>query len=89
MAKKAKKRKVKEHKIRRINENDARFKEGGQQVKKDKVKKQQVREVVKAPSSLFFQYNTNLRPPFHILLDTNFINMSIQMKLDIFKAFSL
>mmetsp|Transcript_21882 Transcript_21882/g.62094 ORF Transcript_21882/g.62094 Transcript_21882/m.62094 type:complete len:201 (-) Transcript_21882:146-748(-) len=86
MAKKAKKRKVKEFKIRRINENDARFKEGGQQVKKDKVKKQEVREVVKANSSLFFQYNTNLRPPFHILLDTNFINMSIQMKLDIFKA---
>uniref|UniRef100_A0A7S0B6G6 PIN domain-containing protein n=1 Tax=Pyrodinium bahamense TaxID=73915 RepID=A0A7S0B6G6_9DINO len=71
---------------RRINENDDRFKEGGKKVKKDKVKKQEIREVPKVHSSLFFQYNTNLRPPYQILLDTNFINMSIQMKLDVFKA---
>merc|ERR1719486_1738672 len=46
----------------------------------------EVREVAKAPSSMFFLYNTNLKPPYRILIDTNFINMSIQMKLDIFKA---
>merc|ERR1719263_1979177 len=28
----------------------------------------------------------NLKPPYQVLMDTNFINMSIQMKLDIFKA---
>lgn len=34
-------------------------------------------------SALFFQYNTQLGPPYHILLDTNFINFSIKYKLDI------
>jgi len=34
-------------------------------------------------SALFFQYNTQLGPPYHILLDTNFINFSIKNKLDI------
>merc|ERR1712118_193909 len=46
----------------------------------------EVREVTKVPSTLFFKFNTNLRPPYRILVDTNFINMSIQMKLDIFKT---
>lgn len=34
-------------------------------------------------SALFFQYNTQLGPPYHILIDTNFINFSIKNKLDI------
>lgn len=34
-------------------------------------------------SALFFQYNTQLGPPYHILVDTNFINFSIKNKLDI------
>lgn len=36
-----------------------------------------------ASSALFFQYNTQLGPPYHVLVDTNFINFSIQNKLDI------
>merc|ERR1712113_292682 len=74
---------------RRINPNDARLEQAPNvnvKVKKRGLKKQKVREVKKAPSSLFFQYNTNLRPPYQLLLDTNFLRMSIQMKLDIFKA---
>jgi len=51
-----------------------------------KNKKPAVRELAKNSSSMFFEYNTNLRPPYQILLDTNFINMSIQMKLDVFKS---
>lgn len=71
----------------RLSATDSRMTEASQQkVKKDKLKKQGVREIPKAHSSLFFECNTNLRPPYQILLDTNFINMSIQMKLDIFKA---
>ncbi|CAO2586933.1 rRNA-processing protein FCF1 homolog, partial [Lemmus lemmus] len=35
------------------------------------------------PSCLFFQYNTQLGPPYHILVDTNFINFSIKAKLDL------
>lgn len=37
----------------------------------------------KVSTALFFQYNTQLGPPYHILLDTNFINFSIKFKLDI------
>uniref|UniRef100_A0A0R0KUF4 PIN domain-containing protein n=1 Tax=Glycine max TaxID=3847 RepID=A0A0R0KUF4_SOYBN len=34
----------------------------------------------------FFQYNTALGPPYRILVDTNFINFSIQNKLDLEKG---
>ncbi|XP_018430353.1 PREDICTED: rRNA-processing protein FCF1 homolog, partial [Nanorana parkeri] len=44
------------------------------------------REVPQVPSCLFFQYNTNLGPPYHILVDTNFINFSIKAKLDIVQS---
>lgn len=45
----------------------------------------QERELPQEPSNLFLSYNTALGPPYRILLDTNFINMTIQNKLDIFK----
>ena len=35
---------------------------------------------------MFFEHNLSLGPPYHVLLDTNFINFSIQHKLDIFKS---
>ena len=38
------------------------------------------------PSHLFFEYNDQLGPPFHILVDTNFINFSIQNKLDVVQS---
>jgi U3 small nucleolar RNA-associated protein 24 len=38
------------------------------------------------PSHLFFLANPALDPPYHILLDTNFLNFSIQNKLDVFKS---
>ncbi|KAF6214532.1 hypothetical protein GE061_009275 [Apolygus lucorum] len=44
---------------------------------------EEVRSVPQVSSALFFQYNTQLGPPFHILVDTNFINFSIKYKLDI------
>lgn len=34
-------------------------------------------------SALFFQYNTQLGPPYHILVDTNFVNFAIKNKLDV------
>ncbi|XP_054263320.1 rRNA-processing protein FCF1 homolog isoform X2 [Macrosteles quadrilineatus] len=45
-----------------------------------------VREVPQVSSALFFQYNTQLGPPYHILVDTNFVNFSIKNKLDIFQS---
>lgn len=38
------------------------------------------------PSALFFRYNTALGPPYHVLLDTNFINFSIKNKLEVVGA---
>lgn len=38
------------------------------------------------PTSMFFSYNTALGPPFHVLLDTNFINFSVKNKLDVQRA---
>eukprot|EP00761_Pharyngomonas_kirbyi_P014107 gb/GECH01014137.1/.p1 GENE.gb/GECH01014137.1/~~gb/GECH01014137.1/.p1 ORF type:complete len:228 (+),score=57.48 gb/GECH01014137.1/:1-684(+) len=35
------------------------------------------------PSSMFFSYNKALGPPYHVLVDTNFINFSVMNKLDI------
>jgi len=40
----------------------------------------------KLPSHLFFEDNTALGPPYRILVDTNFINFSIQNKLDLFQS---
>ncbi|KRY00302.1 rRNA-processing protein FCF1 -like protein [Trichinella pseudospiralis] len=34
-------------------------------------------------AALFLQYNEHLGPPYHVILDTNFINFSIKNKLDI------
>lgn len=34
-------------------------------------------------SSLFLQHNTALVPPYRVLIDTNFINFSLQNKLEL------
>lgn len=39
------------------------------------------------PSTLFFNYNTSLGPPYQVICDTNFINFSIKNKLDVKQAF--
>ncbi|CAD7670251.1 unnamed protein product [Nyctereutes procyonoides] len=44
------------------------------------------REVPQHPSCLFFLHNTQLGPPYHILVDTNFINFSIKAKLDLVQS---
>ncbi|KAL3873901.1 hypothetical protein ACJMK2_036979 [Sinanodonta woodiana] len=63
--------------------------------KKDRLKKKRnkpdpqnlkVREVPQASSALFFRYNTQLGPPYHVIVDTNFINFSIKNKLDIIQS---
>lgn len=42
--------------------------------------------VDQTPTAMFFQYNTQLGPPYHVLVDTNFINFSIKNKLEIYKS---
>jgi U3 small nucleolar RNA-associated protein 24 len=45
-----------------------------------------VKEVQEVASSLYFRHNTALVPPYQVLIDTNFINFSIQNKLDLVKG---
>jgi U3 small nucleolar RNA-associated protein 24 len=35
----------------------------------------------KVSSAMFFKYNTQLGPPYQVLVDTNFINFSIKNKV--------
>jgi len=68
-----------------ISASDPRLKDKDRAPPK-KNKDSQETKTTEAPatsSALFFQYNTALGPPFHILLDTNFINFSIKNKLDV------
>ncbi|KAE8750008.1 hypothetical protein FOCC_FOCC003132 [Frankliniella occidentalis] len=70
-----------------ISQSDPRIKA----VKREEPKKKRKEDpnqlkIVDAPqtsSALFFQYNTQLGPPYRILIDTNFVNFSIKYKLDI------
>eukprot|EP00457_Paulinella_chromatophora_P015755 gb/GEZN01016427.1/.p1 GENE.gb/GEZN01016427.1/~~gb/GEZN01016427.1/.p1 ORF type:complete len:242 (+),score=33.68 gb/GEZN01016427.1/:3-728(+) len=77
---------------RRLNPNDPRLNKNKEKAEKkrklndEKFEGESVRNLPKLPSSMFFQYNEALGPPFRILIDTNFINFSIQNKLDVFKS---
>lgn len=56
--------------------------------KKKKIdpQKLEVKEVPQYSSALYFKYNTQLGPPFRILIDTNFVNFSIKNKLDVIQS---
>ncbi|OVA01880.1 PIN domain [Macleaya cordata] len=54
--------------------------------KKDLEKEKLPRNVPNVSSALFFKHNSALGPPYRVLVDTNFINFSIQNKLDLEKA---
>eukprot|EP01118_Nematostelium_gracile_P000428 TRINITY_DN10476_c0_g1_i1.p1 TRINITY_DN10476_c0_g1~~TRINITY_DN10476_c0_g1_i1.p1 ORF type:complete len:217 (+),score=50.40 TRINITY_DN10476_c0_g1_i1:53-652(+) len=74
-----------------ISPRDERIKNQAQKEKeqKEKEQKQEKKELVrveKPSSALFFKYNTTLGPPYHVLIDTNFINFAIQNKLDVIPA---
>ncbi|THG09970.1 hypothetical protein TEA_006286 [Camellia sinensis var. sinensis] len=66
---------IKHHKEEVLNPN-----------KKDLRKEKLPRNVPYVSSALFFKYNTALGPPYRVLVDTNFINFSIQNKLDLEKG---
>lgn len=70
-----------------IKPNDPRLKKKVEKKKKKEESREgAVRNIPRVSSALFFQYNTQLGPPYHVLVDTNFINFSIQNKLDIVKS---
>ncbi|BDA49749.1 rRNA-processing protein FCF1 homolog [Coccomyxa sp. Obi] len=78
MGKQKKTRKFAEMK-RMLNPKDIKPPE--KKIQKDSEKA--VRHVDKTPTALFFKYNTQLGPPYQVLLDTNFINFSIKNKIDL------
>ncbi|KAI9273757.1 rRNA-processing protein fcf1 [Sporodiniella umbellata] len=73
---------------RMISAKDNRLKEAKEKTEKKEQKKEAkaVRHIPQAASSMFFEYNTALGPPYHVLVDTNFINFSIQNKLELVKS---
>ncbi|KAI1776104.1 Fcf1-domain-containing protein [Hypoxylon cercidicola] len=44
------------------------------------------REVPQLPSQLFFQHNEALVPPYHVLVDTNFLSHTVQRKLPLLES---
>jgi len=76
---------------KRMKASDPRLKEKDripskkekQKLKEKEKKEGKKTEHLQSSSALFFQYNTQLGPPFHILVDTNFVNFSISNKMDI------
>lgn len=74
---------------RMISLKDTRIKAKDREKKKRKKPDPQnmkIRELPQASSALFFQYNTQLGPPYHVIVDTNFVNFSIKNKLDIIQS---
>ena len=74
-----------------ISNKDARIKSNQDkqkqlQAEKNEAKEKAEKQVTQLPTSMFFQYNTQLGPPYHVLIDTNFINFSIKNKLEIYKS---
>ncbi|KAL9020261.1 MAG: hypothetical protein Q9185_002544 [Variospora sp. 1 TL-2023] len=70
-----------------IGQRDARLKQnqskGSDKSKRKSTSNQVVREIPQVSSSLFFQYNTALVPPYSVLVDTNFLSHTVQHKLEL------
>eukprot|EP00762_Andalucia_godoyi_P001414 ANDGO_04868.mRNA.1 rRNA-processing protein FCF1 len=73
---------------RMLSSKDARLKENvvKNEKKEEEKKSQSVNRIEATQSSLFFSYNTQLGPPYQILIDTNFINFTIKNKMDMVKC---
>ncbi|KAL8983847.1 MAG: hypothetical protein Q9177_004863 [Variospora cf. flavescens] len=70
-----------------IGQRDARLKQnqskGSDESKRKSTGDRVVREIPQVSSSLFFQYNTALVPPYSVLVDTNFLSHTVQHKLEL------
>ncbi|PRT53673.1 rRNA-processing protein FCF1 [Wickerhamiella sorbophila] len=71
---------------RMLKPKDKRGETKAQEALERKQKAEAVRSVPQVSSALFFQYNEAIKPPYQVLVDTNFINFSIQKKLDLVKG---
>eukprot|EP00007_Cunea_sp_BSH-02190019_P001710 CAMPEP_0174232670 /NCGR_PEP_ID=MMETSP0417-20130205/2891_1 /TAXON_ID=242541 /ORGANISM="Mayorella sp, Strain BSH-02190019" /LENGTH=181 /DNA_ID=CAMNT_0015310757 /DNA_START=84 /DNA_END=626 /DNA_ORIENTATION=- len=74
---------------RRLQLTDDRLKTDAELEARKKRKEKEADEthkVTPVSTALFFRHNTALGPPYHVLVDTNFINFSIQNKLELVKS---
>ncbi|KAJ1645356.1 rRNA-processing protein fcf1 [Coemansia erecta] len=73
---------------RMINPKDMRLKQNQAKATTLEAKKQelQIKHVDRESTAMFFRYNTALGPPYHVIVDTNFINFALQNKLDLVRA---
>ncbi|PQE31994.1 hypothetical protein CJF32_00001602 [Rutstroemia sp. NJR-2017a WRK4] len=70
-----------------IGQRDARLKENQAKGEENANKpKELVREAPQVSSALFFQYNEALVPPYHVLIDTNFLSHTVQRKLPLLES---
>ncbi|CAD5210006.1 unnamed protein product [Bursaphelenchus xylophilus] len=72
-----------------IKQTDERIKAESRVTKQKKANEHEFK-LTQAPrisSAMFLKYNSQLGPPFHVLVDTNFVNFSIQNKLDMMQGF--
>ncbi|WVR07486.1 hypothetical protein IAU60_004528 [Kwoniella sp. DSM 27419] len=71
---------------RMLKPSDPRLKENVEKAAKKAEKEKAAEEkkaVAQVSSSLFLSHNTDLGPPYRVLVDTNFINFSIQNKIEL------
>ena|SRR5215471_8316723 len=78
-------------KVKRIiGQRDSRLKKNASQElavqKKKKDENDLIREIPQVPSSLFFQANQALVPPYSVIVDTNFVSHTVRAKLDMLSA---
>ncbi|CDJ29506.1 rRNA-processing protein FCF1, putative [Eimeria mitis] len=72
---------------RTINPKDQRLQNKEVKKQKRRTEKETVlKEHVQHNPDQFFSYNTNLVPPYQVLVDTNFINGAIQTKQDVLQG---
>nr|CAD2171645.1 unnamed protein product [Meloidogyne enterolobii]CAD2176450.1 unnamed protein product [Meloidogyne enterolobii] len=74
---------------RLIKPTDDRIKEELRTVRPKKEDEQalKIKEAPRISSAMFLKYNTQLGPPFHVIVDTNFVNFSIKNRIDVMKGF--
>ncbi|GAA5975436.1 hypothetical protein JCM11641_004263 [Rhodosporidiobolus odoratus] len=73
---------------RMINPNDMRLKSNQEKAQKkiQEKKEKEVNRIDAMPTSLFFSHNEALVPPYRVIIDTNFINLSLENRMDIVKG---
>ncbi|PSR74287.1 rRNA-processing protein FCF1 [Coniella lustricola] len=78
---------------RLIGKRDARLKENKakadivqQTKKKATANGELIRELPQAPSSMFFQHNTALVPPYQVIVDTNFLSHTVSRKIELLEG---